>query len=858
MLKKLKNRFLISFTVIALVFVMLMVGLGNLTLVQGGTLATQSEDKKIRTLQLKGARGQITDSTGIPLAYDQSSYDIQFTKDPSKNTTTDKAYYTDVLIRAIALIEENGGSTIDTFSIKRGDDGTFAFDFGVTDEDAFAKREEDWRKNMFVSKSETVTPDVIYRDLRSRYRIPEEYTYEQARKLLSIWQEVQLSSYVAYVPVTICKNVDMNLVSVLEGHSDDLEGIQIAESATRIYPKDDVMAVLLGYMGKMNDKDTVTEYKAKGYSPDDLIGTTGLESTMEQYLTGNSTEKQGTRQVEVNSKGKVIQELAYTPPKQGYDVRLTVDLQLQMAAEKAIKENVEQVYQKQYDMYYNPTTEEQIKKRESYDVELDKRTLTDEQIADGKSTNFDKLSLAKSGALIVMDVKTGNVLAMANYPSYDANLFTSGISEAAMQELSNDPGTPLFNKAISSKVIPGSIFKMVTGMGGLMEGAITLDTHIDCEKEYKKYVSENYVGHVPSCWINPYNLQKHAGLDLEYALAQSCNYFFYTVADNMGIDNVVKWGENFGLTKPTNIELTGEAVGQIGNQDVLYDPEKPLEQQKTSLPRLVRAQIMGYLEDYGVKLGVTYTDEQITKTTDRLIALVAPVLLQPGNLTLGEQITTVLFEELDITARTSRNRGWHNDINQSLQQLKWNPNETITAGIGTNFTTITPIAVARYVSSLVNGGIVYNANIVDNVVDQDGNVIEKVEPVVYNKIEAPEEYFSTIKQGMKDVVSDDEFGGARDAFKNEDGTDWKYLKMIGGKTGTGQVSEVELENNAWFVAFAPYDDPEIAVVSYIPNGYSGASAAPAARSIIEYYLDGKETEGTPKTESVPSSNQIVL
>ncbi len=856
MLKKLKNRFLISFTVIVLVFVMLMVGLGNLTLVQGGALSTQSEDKKIRTLTLKGARGQITDSTGIPLAYDQSSYDIQFTKDPSKNTTTDKAYYTDVLIRAIALIEENGGSTIDTFSIKRGENGTFAFDFGVTDQEAFAKREEDWRKNMFVSK--TAAPDVIYRDLRSRYRIPEEYTYEQARKLLSIWQEVQLSSYVAYVPVTICKNVDMNLVSVLEGHSDDLEGIQIAESATRIYPKDDVMAVLLGYLGKMNDKDTVTEYKAKGYSPDDLIGATGLESTMEQYLTGNSTAKQGSRQVEVNSKGKVIQELAYTPPKQGYDVRLTIDLQLQMAAEKAIKENVEEVYQKQYDMYYNPTTEEQIKKRESYDTELDKRTLTEEQVAEGKSTNFDKLNLAKSGALVVMDVKTGNVLAMANYPSYDANLFTNGISETAMKELSKDPGTPLFNKAISSKGIPGSIFKMVTGMGGLMEGVTTLDRTISDQKEYRKYVQENYVGQVPACWINPYNLQKHANLNLEYALAQSCNYYFYTVADEMGIDNVVKWSENFGLTKPTNIELTGEAVGQVGNQDVLYDPTKPLNKQKTSLPTLVRAQIMGYLEKYGEDLGVTYTNEQIAQTTDKLIALVTPVLLQPGNLTLGEQITTVLFEELDITARTSRNRGWHNEINQSLQQLKWNPNQTITAGIGTNFTAITPIAVARYISSLVNGGTVYNAHIVDQVTDQDGNVIEEIEPVVYNKIEAPEEYFSTIKQGMKDVVSDDEFGGATEAFKNEDGTEWKYVNDIGGKTGTGRVSEVELENNAWFVAFAPYDDPQIAVVSYIPNGYSGASAAPAARSILEYYLDGMEAAGTLKTETVPSPNQIVL
>ena len=104
----------------------------------------------------------------------------------------------------------------------------------------------------------------------------------------------------------------------------------------------------------------------------------------------------------------------------------------------------------------------------------------------------------------------------------------------------------------------------------------------------------------------------------------------------------------------------------------------------------------------------------------------------------------------------------------------------------------------------------------------------------YNTIDAPAEYFATIKQGMQDVVnSDDELGSASSVFKG-----WEYAGQIGGKTGSGQVSEIELENNAWFVAFAPYDDPQIAVVSYIPNGYSGASAAPAAKSILQYYLDG--------------------
>ena len=122
-------------------------------------------------------------------------------------------------------------------------------------------------------------------DMRTRYRIPEEYTYEQARKLLSIWQEVQLSSYRAYEPITICSNVDMDTVAAIEAKADQLDGIQVAESAVRVYPKDSVAAHIIGYMGKMVDEDTVKEYQDKGYSSEDKIGVAGIESTMEQYLS---------------------------------------------------------------------------------------------------------------------------------------------------------------------------------------------------------------------------------------------------------------------------------------------------------------------------------------------------------------------------------------------------------------------------------------------------------------------------------------------------------------------------------------------------------------------------------------------
>ncbi len=835
MLKKLKSRFIISFILVAAIFITVMAQLFNLTLQQGGDLTVKSEDKTVRTLTLKGTRGDILDVTGIPLAYDQSSFDIQFTKDPSKATTTDRAYYTDVLIKTIDLIEQNGGEVIDTFAIKRQEDGTFVFDFEVTDPEAVAARETNWRENMYVSK--TAAPDVLYRDLRIKYRIPEEYTYEQARKLLSVWQEVQLSSYRAYVPVTVAEDVSMETVAVVEGRM-DLDGISVAESSTRVYPKDDVAAHIIGYMGKMVDNQTITEMQEKGYSSEDTIGITGIESTMESFLTGNSTERQGQRQVEVNSRGKVIKEIFYVPPSTGNSVMLTVDLELQMELERALEENIQTIYEMQVSDYYaNP---------EKYDQQ--------EVLANRKGdTTLEKMNLAKSGAAIVMDVNTGNILAMASYPSYDLNLFEGGIEDEAYQALLADSASPLFNKAIASKGIPGSIFKMVTGTAGLAEGSITADTVINDEGEYTEGLTDEYKrtgGKAPACWIKPYYSEHGPNQTITEALKDSCNYFFFVVADQyLGIDKLKEWSDKFGLTEKTGIELPGEVAGQVGCQETLYDWTKPIAEQKTSLPLLVRNQIIEFLKLYGTERNVEYPQELLEETATTLLELVSL-----GKTAVGAEIRAVLSEKMEIPATIASRNGWDNDINASLVQLMWNRTRTAETGIGTNLTALTPIGVARYISALVNGGTVYEAHIVDSIIDANGNVVEERQPEALTTLGVSEDVLDTIKEGMREVVSEEDGGLAAEAFEG-----WQYKNTaekswIGGKTGSGKVNDIDLENNAWFVAFAPYDDPEIAVVIYIPNGKSGASSAPAARDIIGYYLDGKQSD---RQIEVPGYNSLV-
>ena len=317
------------------------------------------------------------------------------------------------------------------------------------------------------------------------------------------------------------------------------------------------------------------------------------------------------------------------------------------------------------------------------------------------------------GAAVVMDVNTGNVLAMASYPSFDPNLFTGGISEEDYKALSDENTAPLFNKAISSASEPGSIFKPLTGYAGLMEGVITPQEAIDCQNEYTPAVQQ---GKAPGCWQK--NSEKHKQENIVKALKDSCNYYFYTISDRMGIDKLTKWADTFGLSSKTGIELTGEATSHVANQQVLYDNTKDINTgQQNSKPYLVRLLIEKQLKKYGLLRGVTYTDEQVTRCATKIVQLVGTTT------NIGPQIRSIMREELDIPESTSYAKRWHQEINSILYEITWNRIQTVLTGIGQSVTAVTPIAVARYISAIANGGNVYEASIIKKVVAPDGSTV---------------------------------------------------------------------------------------------------------------------------------------
>ena len=815
-MQNINKRVLVFAAGVAVFLLLLVFRLGALTLAAGSGEdgAARLGGISTRTITLKGERGSIVDRNGQPLAYNEVSYNIEFLRDVSRRTEVGRALDTEIIYKTIQIIESYGGTTIDTFNIYRREPGTlddegnelpeyyFYWGGGLSAE-AEAAREENWRTNMSVGNERT--PEEIYNYLRRLYQIPEDMEYEEARKLLSVWQEVQLSTWRSYIPVVIAYDVSEEAVAEIETRSSELTGMSAAQSTTRVYPKKTTAAHLLGYLGKMQTDEIIEKYTNLGYSQTDSIGISGIEQSMEEELSGNSTEHQGSQVVEVDSSGQIIRVLSTELPTDGNDVVLTIDLELQQVLESALEENITTIRAEQEaHLAQNP---------EDY---VDK-------VADGDLSSID---LCSEGSAVVLNAKTGEVLASASYPSYDVNLFTNGISAENYNALLEQEGNPLFNKAIASRMAPGSVFKVAIALAGLEEGVITMNEIINDEGYYTAATESGSTAGAPRCWVYP-NISRHQDQNVVDAIKNSCNYYFYEVANRLGIDLINKWCHLLGLDMKTGIEVAGEAQGQIGGQDVLFDNEGSI----TGVAYLVYRQVVGLLNGYLETLEREVDAATVEACAERLVRLV------DENEQIGSDIRRIMREDLGIPEAVSNTNGWSAEIASSLSELRWNRMQTVRTGIGQAVVTVTPIEVARYIAAIINGGNVYEVSVIRSVIDPDGKTLTEFEPELLWNIDVSEETLAALKEGMREVVSLEDGGSAGDYFAN-----YKYKNEIGGKTGTAQTStsrasNIDLENTAWFVAFAPYDDPEIVVAVCIPNGWAGARAYITVQQVIEFYLD---------------------
>lgn len=503
--------------------------------------------------------------------------------------------------------------------------------------------------------------------------------------------------YRPYTPIRIATDADIATLTKIAEHQLELPGVMIEEQPIRDYPLKDVGAHVFGYVREIS-KEELDAWRDKGYKMGDIVGKTGLERVYDEVLRGEP----GGQQVEVDAGGRPVKTLpGRKVPVAGSSLKLTLDRSLEEAAAQGLRESMDRI-----------------------------------------KTQFP----TKAGAVVVLDVRTGAVLAMVSEPSFDPNDFTRETIPPDTWQAMNDPKwQPQLNRAIRGEYPPGSTFKMVVATAGLETGTIRpRDTIVDRGVYWRIEPKK--------CW----KPGGHGVINLTRAIEVSCNVYFYDLGYRTGIDAINRYAEGYGLGRPTGINLyPGEKTG------LLATPEWKLKNYK-------------------------------------LLGLKKP---EP-----------------------------------------WQPGETLSAAIGQGFSSFTPLQMANYVATLANGGTRYRPYLVSQVIGPDGKVKETYGPEVMEKMDLKPSTLAAIKEGMHLVAQGPE-GTAAAYFRN-------FPIPVAGKTGTAQNPHGA--DHGWFVGFAPYDKPEIAVAVLVEQGgHGGSAAAPVARRIFETYFHvAPARQNAPATPSV--------
>jgi len=818
--KRVSKRYVLFAGLVFLMFALLIARLYKLQIGDAETYQVSASDDKTKTIRLTGSRGTITDADSVVLAQSQDMYNVTFHRTGQETTTEDYAAFTSSILDTIGIIEKHGAKLSVKFAIERDPETQdWVFDFGTgISAKALEIRQAQWRDNhYFMPMEKYPTAEICYENLLTRYQLKDKGLDDETNlKVMAVYSEMQMNIFNS-VPVVIAKDVPFSAVSEIIGRSMVLTGMDVDVGEKRIYPRNNMAAQVIGYVGPISDYAAFeTELRPLGYALNDTIGKDGIEKSMENWLTPNISSRQGSRVMERDKSGRLTRQLSYQTPTDGNNVKLTLISSFQQEAERALANNIANTRSEQEKLMFDD------KWRETNRLKLEDR-------------DFDKypLQLAQTGSMTVVDVNTGKVLAMANFPTYDLNALVAGGKEAI--DIMMDKRNILNNYSIQSRAAPGSIYKMVPAMAALTNGVLGTTETISDGGYFTKYT--NNQKDAPRCWIPLNQISKHANLNIVGGIKNSCNYFFYEISSRLygttGSNLMYKYAAQMGLTTKTGLQLPGEARSIVGNQTSLYDPTVSINEQETSTPLLVAASIKKHLRNIGSSIGITYDEVRL----DTCIKQLMDMAINTPQADWSNAMRPILMAELNMTRDMVWKQATIGDIWIYLNDIKWGGGLEVQTGTGQSITLLTPVAVARYVAALGSGGTVYNLSVVDSITSPEGDILNQYKPSVFGTLEDAYLYLPYIKEGMKGVV--DDTGTAGRFFRN-----WEYEKDIWAKTGTSQVTiggiKLDLENNGWFVALVPFDEPtEIAVVVHIPNGYSGAFCSLAARDFIGWWMDNR-------------------
>lgn len=292
-----------------------------------------------------------------------------------------------------------------------------------------------------------------------------------------------------YLAIPLKQDITPDEQGFVEAHRNELPELETLDEQRRLYPRDGFAAHMIGYVGEVSEQ-MLNDPKYAFYAPGDVVGRSGVEQTYDALLRG----KDGSRDLIVNSHGKEVGLLGQELAVPGQDLKLTVDLDIQMAAEKAME--------------------------------------------------------GKIGAMVAMDPHTGEILAMVSRPTFDPNEFSGRLTRSYWSSILNNQDHPLLNKAIQAQLAPGSTFKIIMSLAGLEEDKAQ-DLKVNCQG------GASFYGHFYACD------KHHGGVDIHNAIPLSCDTFYYTLANRLGIDTIAKYGAELGIGQKTGVDLPDEAMGTL-------------------------------------------------------------------------------------------------------------------------------------------------------------------------------------------------------------------------------------------------------------------------------------------------------
>ncbi|HVJ49790.1 penicillin-binding protein 2 [Desulfitobacterium sp.] len=564
-----------------------------------------------------------------------------------------------------------------------------------------------------------------------------------------IFAMIQNQQWERYRPVNVLSKVPETLQAVIAEHQDELPGVSIDAIPVRFYPQETLMGQVLGYVREISpdeipqlSQQPLAQQNGFTYAQGDIVGKMGVEKSYDYWLRG----REGTQQVIVDNSARPISKEVIQPAQPGKTIQLTLDAQLQQTVQSSL----------------------------------------DEVIAKVQKTYAD----AQTGAAVVIDVKTGKILAMASRPYMNPNDLIGTISDDVAKRYFQDKDAASNNWALSGLYPPGSTYKMITAMAALQAGVVTpTDSFLD---EMSSLGSAS----VQKQGFEEWGGSKFGMVNMTRGLANSSNIYFQIVGRRVFDANpelMKQLSNEFGLGVKSGIDLPGEAIGIA-----------PSAEWKKAY--------IGNIRDNKLKTIETNYATQIAQA--------------PDDKTKQNLLNK---KKAEIQA-----------VNDQYQ-VDWKIYDSFNAAIGQGANTYTPVQLANYVATLVNGGKHMKPYVVDKILDPvSGNVIEQNQPQVLNNVSVSPQNMEIVKQGMAAVTS------------GEGTANWLFADVPqysgGGKTGTAQIGSKDTVEgslyNGMYVAFAPYDDPQIAfagVVAY--GGHGGDTAGYVAKAAFMQYFGWKSTSG---------------